>query len=150
MLLEKCAGEPRDFGDQPADRTGGSRRQLCVLKTLLLTRLPASCGWVPLGLMSVAAPWIAAHIHSELVFQRGIRLYNAEIGGIYFQKGWPQPPQPNLATALLCASGFGVPAIMTFVALLPFRKRAGVRWLFWFCAIAIWVWVDFRLEFAIH
>jgi hypothetical protein len=116
----------------------------------LLTRLPAWSDWVPLGLMAVAAPWIAAYVHSELVFVRGFKLYNAEIGGIYFFHDWPPPPPPNLGTALLCASGFGVPAMITFVSLLPFRKSAALRWLAWICSIAIWVWAYFRLEYALH
>ena len=35
------------------------------------------------GLMSLAAPWIAAYMHSSFVFRRGIRLYNAEAGGAF-------------------------------------------------------------------
>jgi hypothetical protein len=103
--------------------------------------------------MSLAAPLIAACFHSLCVFERGIRLYNAEIGGIYFHGSMPPYPQPNLSLAgsiFALIGACGVPAIPTFLVLLPFRKRALYRWHVWVSFIILWTWVLFQLEVAIH
>ncbi len=98
----------------------------------LQKRLPAWSDWLTLALMSLAAPWVAGYIHSVFVFQRGIRLYNAEVGGIYF--GSMPQPQPSLWSVFLWIGGCGLPAAITFALLLPFRKRVVYRWLVWFCS----------------
>lgn len=106
---------------------------------------------VGVAVMSVTAPWIAAYIHSACVFHRGFRLYNAEVGGTYFHGSMPPYPQPSLGWVLLSwIGGCGVPAILTFLLLLPFRKRVVFRWLLWVWCIAIWTWVCFKVEYAIH
>jgi hypothetical protein len=99
-----------------------------------------------LGLMSLAAPWIAAYIHSACVFHRGIRLYNAEIGGTFFrdstQSGW--------GTILMWVGLCAIPAMPTLLLLLALRKRVALRWLAWFCCIALWTWMCFKMEVAYH
>ncbi len=97
-----------------------------------------------LGLMSMAAPWIAAYIHSEYVFRRGIRLYNAEVGGIFFRGS----TQSSAGTVLMWIALCAVPALPTLLLLLAFRKRGVYRWLAWICAIALWTWVCFKMEIA--
>jgi hypothetical protein len=103
--------------------------------------------------MSLAAPLIAACIHSLCVFEHGIRLYNAEIGGIYFHGSMPPYPQPSLSFGeyiLAVIGACGIPAIPTFLVLLPFRKRALYRWLIWTGFVVLWTWVLFQMEVAIH
>ncbi len=100
-----------------------------------------------LGLMSIAAPWIAAYIHSACVFHRGIRLYNAEVGGRFFRDG---AAQSGLAAILMWIAACAVPAMPTLLVLLAFRKRAVYRWLAWFCCTALWTWVCFKTEIAYH
>src|SRR5690349_10857817 len=97
-----------------------------------------------IGLMSLAAPWIAAYIHSASVFRRGNRLYNAEVGGIYFHG------DPSLGSFLLWILGLGVPAALTLLLLLPFRRRAVFRWSLWIGSILFWTWAFFKTEFAYH
>ena len=97
--------------------------------------------------MSLAAPLIAAFIHSICVFERGIRLYNAEIGGIYFHN---TPPNLRLREYIFTIIGACcAPALLTFLALLPFRKRILHRWLIWSGFIVLWTWVLFEMEIAI-
>ena len=121
------------------------------LQQTLNLRLPAWCGWPDLALMALAAPWIAGYIHSECVFARGIRLYNAEIGGIYFGGGSMAPyPPPGLGTIALWISGVSIPAIPTFLLLLAFKKRALFLWLAWFFSVAFWTWACFKMEIALH
>jgi hypothetical protein len=103
--------------------------------------------------MSLAAPLIAVWIHSVCVFERGIRFYNAEIGGIYFHGSMPPYPQPNISLfgyVLALVGACGIPAIPTFLVLLVFRKRAFYRWLTWAGFIILWTWVLFQMEIAIH
>jgi hypothetical protein len=108
-------------------------------------RLPAWADWFALVLMSLAAPAIAACIHSICVFHRGIRLYNAEIGGAYFHGS---NGQPGLLSILTFIGACGVPAIPTFLVLLPFRRRAFYRWLVWSAFIVLWTWLFFKSEIA--
>jgi hypothetical protein len=97
-----------------------------------------------LGLMSMAAPWIAAYIHSACVFHRGTRLYNAEIGGAFLRSG------TSLGTILVWITLCAVPAMPTFLLLLAFRKRIVYRWFAWACCVALWTWVCFKMEIAYH
>jgi hypothetical protein len=118
-------------------------------------RLPAWADWPALALMSLAAPLIAAWIHSYCVFERGFRLYNAEIGGIFFRGvsgSMPPYQQPSIGfeDILTLISGCGIPAIITFLVLLPFRRRALYRWLVWAGCILLWTWVLFQIEISIH
>jgi hypothetical protein len=112
-------------------------------------RLPAWADWFALALMSLGAPLIAASIHSLCVFQRGFRVYNAEIGGAYFH-GSRAVEEPGLLTVLVFLGAYGVAAIPTFLVLLPFRKRAMYRWLVWAGSIVLWTWFFFKTEFAIR
>jgi hypothetical protein len=116
-------------------------------------RLPAWADWFTLALISLAAPLIAACIHSLYVFWRGIRLYNAEIGGIYFNGSMPPYPQPSLSLADSILALIGVcviPAIPTFLVLLAFRKRALYCWLVWAGFIVLWTWLLFQMEIAFN
>ena len=118
-------------------------------------RLPSWSDWFGLVLMSIAAPLIAAWIHSLCVFERGFELYNAEIGGIYFHgvSGSMPPYQQPVAgwrDIVTMFSGCGVPAILTFLVLLPFRRRALYRWPVWAASIVLWIWLLFQMEITIH
>jgi hypothetical protein len=101
-------------------------------------RLPAWADWFALVFMALAAPLIAALIHSSCVFQSGIRFYNAEIGGL------------DVRSILTLVGGCGIPAIPTFFGLLPFRQRAMLRWLVWIAFIFLWTWLLFKMEIAKH
>lgn len=99
------------------------------------------------ALMSIAAPWVAAYVHSAWVFHKGFRLYNAELGGAYFH-GRP-PPEPGIGTILLWFFWCAIPAMPTCLVLLPFRRRALYRWLVWCCCVAVWTVMCFLSEVAI-
>jgi len=103
---------------------------------------------IGVALMSIAAPWIAAYVHSAYVFQHGFRLYNAELGGSYFHGS--TPPDPGVSTILMWFVVCAVPAMPTCLVLLAFRKRAVYRWVVWVCCIALWTWVCFKMEIAYH
>jgi hypothetical protein len=109
-------------------------------------RLPAWADWFALVLMSLAAPAIAACIHSICVFHRGWRFYNAEIGGAYFLGS---SDHPGLVSIFSFIAACAVPAIPTFLVLLPFRRRAFYRWIVWSAFIVLWTWLFFKSEFAI-
>jgi len=98
------------------------------------------------GLMAIAAPWVAAYIHSALVFQQGSRLYNAELGGIYFHGN--VPPQPSAWTIAYWAALCLFLAWPTFLVLIPFHKRVIYRWLAWICSVGVWLWACFSTEVA--
>jgi len=95
--------------------------------------------FVTLGLMSIAAPGIAAFIHSLWVFHTGIRFYNAQVWGL-----------DGFWSVVSWIGACGVPAIPTFLVLLPFRRRALYRWLVWVGFIILWTWFFFATEFAKH
>lgn len=115
----------------------------------LQMRLPEWSDWLSLVFMSFAAPITAAFIHSAWVFHRGIRLYNAEIGGAYFHGAGPVPPF-NALSVLACVSGLAIPAIPTFLVLLSARKRASLRWIIWAGSVALWTFMFFKTEVAFH
>jgi len=110
-------------------------------------RIPAWADWLALALMAIAAPAIAACIHSICVFHSGFRLYNAEIGGAYFHGS---AERPGVQTVLTFIGACGVPAIPTFLILLPFRRRAFYRWIVWSAFIVLWTWLCFKSEIAFH
>ena len=115
-------------------------------------RLPAWADWLGLAFMSLAAPWIASYIHSWCVFHYTYRFYNADIGGIYFHGDMPPYPPPSMrwwGIFLIGIGGCGVPAIFTFLGLLPFRKRASYRWIVWAGFIILWTWLFFKMDIAI-
>src|SRR5258708_1962211 len=89
-----------------------------------------------LALLSVAAPLVAAMIHSECVFHRGTQLYNAKIGGAYFFHVENPGGETVYSLIRICV----VSGILTFFALLPFRGNTLLRWLVWTTCIAIWTW----------
>jgi hypothetical protein len=98
--------------------------------------------FIALGFMSLAAPWIAAGIHSVCVFRSGIRFYNAEIWRLY--------EQPDFLGVLVWIGGFSVPGLVTFLILLPFRKLMLLRWIIWTCCILLWVGAFFKMEIAFN
>ena|SRR5260221_10921002 len=109
--------------------------------------LPAWAGWVTLALMSIAAPVVAGSIHSLRVFQRGFRLYNAEVGDAYFWNGGVGRESVIFAfLAFICRCL--LPAILTFAVLLPFRKRPQICRIAWIVSIALWTWFLFSAEIA--
>ena len=112
-------------------------------------RLPAWSDWFSLAFISVAAPAAAACIHSVFVFHRGFRLYNAEIGGPYFSPGGPNW-QPGALTILHFSAACCIPTFLSFLVLLPFRKRTLYRWLVWLLLICLWTWLNFKMEYAYH
>ena len=118
-------------------------------------RLPEWTDWFTLVLMSFSSPLIAAYIHSVCVFQRGFRLYNAEIGGKYFlgvNGSMPpyQLPSFGLGDILALISGCAIPGILTFLIILSFRQRALYRWIVWTGFIVIWTWTLFQMEVSLH
>ncbi len=113
-------------------------------------RIPARGEWLGLVLMSFSASLIAACIHSLYVFDRGSRLYNAELGGFFFNDGMSGYTVPNLRGLLLWSSRGAVAAVLTFLVLLFFRKRAAYRWLAWISFVVFWTWVCFNTEIAYH
>jgi hypothetical protein len=120
------------------------------LQQSLQTRLPSWLDLLALGLMSLAAPWIAAYIHSACVFLYGFRFYNAEVGRIYFHGNGAVSEQPSFWIVFTWIGCFGIPAVPTFLALLPFRRRTSYRWIGWACFIILWTWLFFKMEIAYH
>ena len=98
--------------------------------------------FITLGLMALAAPCIAVLIHSAYVIHTGYRMYNAEITGL----GGSTP----FFSILALLGGGGVPAVPTFLALLPFRRRVLYRWIAWVGFIIVWTFILFKLEIAKH
>src|SRR5215470_731246 len=76
-------------------------RERMSFQQSLGVRLPPRADWLGLALMALSAPMIAGYIHSICVFHRGIRLYNAEIGGIFFNGSIPPYPRPMPGDVLL-------------------------------------------------
>lgn len=97
--------------------------------------------------MALAAPMIAAFIHSYCVYERGFRLYNAEIGGEYFHPNGTVVATGILAIVRLIGISV-IPAIPTFLVLLPFRRQVLGRWIVWAGSIVIWTVVLFHSEIA--
>ena len=118
------------------------------LPQLFKAELRLQWDWFGLVLMAFSAPWISALVHSAWVFHRGTRLYNAEVGGVFFDPSQPPYPQPTLGTAFLWISRCAAPAGLTLVVLLFFRKRTAYRWLAWGCLVALWTWACFKTETA--
>jgi hypothetical protein len=119
-------------------------------------RLPPWADWVGLALMAIAAPAVAVGSHSAYVLYSGYRLYNAEVGGLYFHGsglGYGHGPgygPLSFWLILTFLGGCGVPAIPTFLALVAFRRRALYRWLVWSACVLFWTWVCFQMEISIH
>jgi hypothetical protein len=116
------------------------------IRKVLQFHFPSWSDWVVLIFMSMAALWIAAFIHSLHVIRSGFRLYNAEIGGIYFRPDASNPPMA--LTVLASFVGSILPAIPTFLVLVPFRNRPEYRWVIWACSIGLWTWCCFKMEIA--
>lgn len=117
----------------------------------LQRQLPTWTDWFALALMSLAAPWMAAYVHSALVFERGTRLYNAEVGGIYCHgnSGSGLSWKPTFLYILFWIWGRCIPAIPTFVFLLLGRRHVVYRWPIWVCCIWFWTWFAFKMEVAL-
>jgi len=95
--------------------------------------------------MSLAAPVIAACIHSIWVFHSGFRLYNAEFGGAHFHDN----NGPTGLFGIIFSIGFcAILAIPTLLILLPFRRRTFYRWLVWSAFVVLWTWLFFKMEIA--
>ncbi|MFO1475081.1 MAG: hypothetical protein U1F98_00345 [Verrucomicrobiota bacterium] len=107
--------------------------------------LPAWADWILLALMSIAAPVVAGCIHSLCVLNRGIRLYNAEIGGGYFY-GSALRGQSVTVAFLYFIGVCGLPAVPTFLALLPFRHKPELSRVVWIGIVASWTWFCFSTE----
>ncbi|HEY3853967.1 MAG TPA: hypothetical protein VGO67_06210 [Verrucomicrobiae bacterium] len=106
---------------------------------------------VVLLLMSIAAPWFAAFIHSVWVFHRGFRFYNAEFGGKYFfgviyghGSEMPNFRDDVIGWTLACV----IPGAITFLILLPFRRLVWVHRILWVICIALWTLIFFKSEVA--
>ena len=95
-----------------------------------------------LALMSLVAPWTAAVIHSGCVFSSGIRFYNAEL--------WRLLDAHTFGDILVWIGAFGIPGLITFFILLPFRKDKLLSWILWSCCVVIWLGLFFKMEIAIH
>jgi hypothetical protein len=107
--------------------------------------------FVTLGLMSLAAPWVAAYLHSAWVYHRGFRIYNAEIGGEYFfNYGYGYGSlEPNLRDLIVWIGGCGIPGIITFLGLLWLRRRPLTCWIVWCFFVGLWTFLLFQAEVAI-
>jgi hypothetical protein len=101
-------------------------------------RFPAWTDWFALPLMAIASPLDAALIHSYCVYESGIRLYNAQIG------------ETGVGAIIRLVSFCCIPGFPTFLALLPFRRRALLRWLVWAGSIFVWTAILFQMEIAIR
>jgi hypothetical protein len=95
---------------------------------LLTRRLPRWSDWVTLGFMSLAAPWIAACIHSVWVFHRGTGLYNAEVGGLYFHGRGPFPAATlwSLLPFIGACGVYAIPTLLVFYRLEDEGCRVGL------------------------
>jgi hypothetical protein len=112
-------------------------------------RFPAWADWFALAFMALAAPVIAAFIHSWCIYHGGYRLYNAEIGGAFFH-GREAVDNPGVGMIIAMIGACGVPAIPTFLVLLAFRRWTFLRWLVWCGFIVLWTWLYFKMEFAYY
>jgi hypothetical protein len=101
-------------------------------------RCPSWMDFLTLGLMSLAAPLIAALIHSAFVFYSGIRFYKAEI--------WRLSEHTDFWSILAWVGGLSVPGLITFLILLPFRKDTLLHWILWICCIILWTGALFITE----
>jgi hypothetical protein len=90
----------------------------------------------------MAAPWLAACIHSAIVFHSGIRFYNAEL--------WRLADARTLTDILAWVGIFGAPGAITFLILLPFRKSKRLQWVFWICSVLFWLEILIQMEIAFH
>jgi hypothetical protein len=97
---------------------------------------------IALGFMSLSAPVISALIHSTCVFQSGIRFYNAEL--------WGLSEHLCLLDIISWIGSFGLPALITFLVILPFRKSALNSWMVWIGFVALWTLILFKMEYAIN
>jgi hypothetical protein len=102
--------------------------------------------------MAVVAPWVAACIQSLRVFYSDFRLYNAQLGGVYFDNMGDftrlQPQQvPAWIMELICRyAGLG---LVTFLVLLPFRKFLLYSWVAWAFFICLWMTIFSMAEVAL-
>jgi len=103
---------------------------------------PAWLDLIVLLLMSLAAPWIAALVHSACVFSSGIRFYNAEL--------WRLLDARTFSDVFAWIGGFSMPGLITFLILLPFRKDRMLSWILWTCCALLWLGVLFEMEVAFH
>jgi hypothetical protein len=106
------------------------------------TRFSSWIDLTTLGLMSLVSPWAAAIIHSTYVFSTGIRFYNAEL--------WRLADHHAVLDVLVWLGWFGIPSIITFLILLPFRNYRQLQWILWGCSVLIWLGLFFQMETAIR
>jgi len=94
---------------------------------LYQTRCPQRLDLIALGLMSIEATLIAALFYSSYIFYSGhssSQFYNVEFWRLSKQYGfW----------------SIGIPTLISFLILLPFRKRTLLRWIFWICCTVFWI-----------
>jgi hypothetical protein len=95
---------------------------------------PNWADWIVLIFLAFAAPLIAAGMQSlYAVWFCGERGYQALVGGPYF--GYVE--KPGLTTLLFVFHICSIVGTLTFLVLLPFRKRPLLYWRIWIGGIAI-------------
>ena len=97
--------------------------------------------WSALVFLALAAPVATALIHSTFVFRSGIRSYNAAL--------WVFSGQHGLPDVLIWAATLSVEGLLTFLALLPFRRLGLYRWPAWVLCIALWTFLLSKMEVAV-
>lgn len=112
------------------------------------TQAPRWVDWLGAAFISFAGSLIAALIHSLSVYQRGIRLYQAEVGGAYFPHGGTG--RPGLWENFSFLGNCAILAVPTILALLLLRKHPFYRRVVWIGCTVLWTWLFFKSEAAIH
>lgn len=112
------------------------------------TRLPTWLDLIVLALMALSAPWIAAYVHSAVVFYHGFRPSNAEVGGVFFRSD--ASLTLSIWDILIQVGAYGFPALLTFLVLLAIRRRAAYCWIVWLGFIAAWTYAFFKMEIPYH
>jgi hypothetical protein len=114
-------------------------------------RIVAWVDLLTLGLMSLAAPWLAAYLHSAWVYQRGFRIYNAEVGGKYFlNQGYGYGSmEPGIGGLIDWVEGCGILSLIIFLGILWLKHRTRSRWVVWGCFVALWTFLLFQNEVAV-
>ena len=113
-------------------------------------QLPRWADWLGVAVMSFAAPMLAAFIHSISALHRGIRLYNAQVGGTYFQGGPGTFGGLGPWEIVGFLWGCAVLAVPTFLVVLWLRPHPFSRRIVWIGCAAFWTWFLFKCEYAVR
>ena len=81
--------------------------------------------------MAFLSPWLAAFIQSSVVWLRGIRFYQAEVGNLAEPRLW-----------IL----FSVEGALTLLALWRFAKDPFWCRVIWLCCVGLWTFLLFQSE----